>query len=69
MCRWGRFSQRQSQIWMIFRLLKVIHITCNMCACDLPDTVNREIFVYENIHVLNIHVNKFSRVPHKNILT
>ena len=30
-------------------------------------TVNREIFVYENIHVLNVHVNKFSWVPHKNI--
>ena len=23
--------------------------------------------MYENIHVLNIYVNKFSRVPHKNI--
>ena len=33
------------------------------------NTVIREIFVYENIHVLNIRVNKFSRVPHKNILT
>ena len=32
-------------------------------------TVNREIFVYKNIHVLNIRVNKFSRVPHENILT
>ena len=32
-------------------------------------TINREPFVYENIHVLNIHVNKFSRVPHENILT
>ena len=31
-------------------------------------TINREIFVYENIHVLNICV-KFSRVPHENILT
>ena len=30
-------------------------------------TVNREIFVYENIHVLNVHVNKFSWVPHENI--
>ena len=30
------------------------------------NTVNREIFVYENIHVLNIRVNKFSRVPHEN---
>ena len=34
----------------------------------LSHTVNREIFVYENIHVLNIRVNKFSRVPHENIL-
>ena len=33
------------------------------------NTVNLEIFVYENIHVLNIRVNKFSRVPHENILT
>ena len=33
------------------------------------NTVNRGIFMYENIHVLNIHVNKFSRVPHENILT
>ena len=24
--------------------------------------------MYENIHVLNIRVNKFSRVPHENIL-
>ena len=31
--------------------------------------VNWENFVYENIHVLNIRVNKFSRVPHENILT
>ena len=34
-------------------------------------TVNREIFVNENIHELNFLVNKFSWVPgiHKNILT
>ena len=32
-------------------------------------TVNREIFAYENIDVLNIRVNKFSRVPQENILT
>ena len=32
-------------------------------------TVNREIFVHENIHVLNFHVNKFLWVPHENILT
>ena len=25
--------------------------------------------MHENIHVLNICVNKFSRVPHENILT
>ena len=35
----------------------------------LDTTVNRELFVYENIHVLNIRVNKVSRVPHENILT
>ena len=32
-------------------------------------TVNWEIFLYENIHVLNIHVNKFSGVTYENILT
>ena len=32
-------------------------------------TVNWEIFIYENIYVLNVQVNKFSRVPHENILT
>ena len=25
--------------------------------------------MYENIYVLNVHVNKFSWVPHENILT
>ena len=33
------------------------------------NTLNKNIFVYENIYVLNIHVNKFSMVPHENILT
>ena len=33
-----------------------------------PSIINREIFVYENNHVLKIRVNKFSRVPHKSIL-
>ena len=32
-------------------------------------TVNQEIFMYENIHVLNVRVNKFLWVPHNNILT
>ena len=27
--------------------------------------VNQEIFVYQNIPVLNVHVIKFSWVPHK----
>ena len=36
--------------------------------CKPARTLNWEIFVYENIHVLSIHVNKFSRVPHENIL-
>ena len=31
-------------------------------------TKNQQIFVYQNIHVLSIRVNKFLRVPHKNIL-
>ena len=40
-----------------------------MFVYRITGTVNREIFVYENIHVLNIRANKFSRVPHENILT
>ena len=40
-----------------------------VCFAELGYTINREIFVYENIHVLKIRVNKFSRVSHKNILT
>ena len=32
-------------------------------------TVNQEIFMYENIHMLNIRVNKFLWLPHENILT
>ena len=45
-----------------FQYLKLVFL-------KIPNTINREIFVYENIHVLNIRVNKFSRVPHENILT
>ena len=56
-----------SQVMAIF-LSAYKEIVIRMNKLDL-DTVNREIFVYENIHVLNIHVNKFSRVPHKNVLT
>ena len=29
-------------------------------------TINQEIFMYENTNVLNVCVNKFSWVPHKN---
>ena len=32
-------------------------------------TMNWEIFVYENIHVLNVRVSKLSLVPHEIILT
>ena len=35
----------------------------------LEHTINWEIFLYKNIHVLNVRANKFSRVAHKNILT
>ena len=35
----------------------------------MQNTVNRETFVYEIIDVLHVCVNKFSWVPHKNILT
>ena len=41
----------------------------NLSTSKKPTTINWEIFVYENIHVLNIRVNIFSRMPHKNILT
>ena len=43
--------------------------------CGIPTlitklyTINWENFKYENIHVLNVSVNKFLWVPHKNILT
>ena len=40
-----------------------------MCHEWYMNTVNWEIFVYENIHVLNICVNKLSVVPHQNTLT
>ena len=33
------------------------------------NTVSKNIFMYENILMLNIHVNKFSMVPHENNLT
>ena len=36
---------------------------------DKMDTINQEIFVYENIYVLNVRVNKFLWVPHEDILT
>ena len=49
--------------------ISIVLITIYASACSDSITVNREIFVYENIHALNIRVNKFSRVPHKNILT
>ena len=32
-------------------------------------TKNQEIFVYENIHALNVHVNNFLWVSYENILT
>ena len=53
-------------------MIDTLFMSCLVHKLHLSDyvpTVNQEIFVYENIHVLNIHVNKFSRVPHKNILT
>ena len=55
--------------------LEIETMKYNTLAVEFPHkvaitfTINREIFVYENIHVLNIRVNKFSRVPHENILT
>lgn len=41
----------------------------SMHICILLCTVNWEIFVYENIRVFNVHVNKILWVPHENILT
>ena len=37
-------------------------------VAKLDITVNRKIFVHENIHVLNVCVNKLSWVSHENIL-
>ena len=34
----------------------------------LATTVNQETFAYENIHVLNVHVNIFSWMPHESTL-
>ena len=31
-------------------------------------TVNWEVFMYENIHVLNVHINKLLWVSHENNL-
>ena len=53
-------------------MIDTLFMSCLVHKLHLSDyvpTLNQEIFVYENIHVLNIHVNKFSRVPHENILT
>ena len=49
-----------------------IHGICNymyiIYLCMECNNVNLEIFVYENIYVLNGRVNKFSWMIHKNIL-
>ena len=37
-------------------------------VAKLDITVNRKIFVYKSIHVLNVCVNNLSWVSHKNIL-
>ena len=53
-------------------MIDTLFMSCLVHKLHLSDyvpTVNQEIFVYENIHVLNICVDKFSRVPHENILT
>ena len=62
--------------WLILQLLAsktnsrehnfmYIH-SCKMYICMLVSyAVNWEIFVYDNIHVLNIHVNKFLWMPMK----
>ena len=47
--------------------LKTVQVPCKMKL--QMHTVNPELFVYEDIHALNIRVNKFSRVPNENILT
>ena len=41
----------------------------NICNAWFLDNLNWKIFMHENIHVLNVCVNKFSRVPHENNLT
>ena len=56
---------------LIIRVEKLLlfHIFTFIPEQTFMVTVNQEILVYENIHVLNTRVNKFSRVPHENILT
>ena len=52
-----------------YKLLSKLNYSYQDRSSLAYNTVNREIFVYENIHVLNIRVNKFSRVQHENILS
>ena len=61
------FPRKESNSTYIHTFKKIIKIYICTYACTY--TVNQEIFMYENIHELNIRVNKLSRVPHENILT
>ena len=60
-------------MFVVYTVMVVVHMIYTMMKSywysGFHITVNREIFVYENICVLNVHVNKFSWVPHENILT
>ena len=40
-----------------------------MVCIFIEYTINQGIFMYENIRVLNVHVNKFLWVPQGRILT
>ena len=54
--------------YLVYRLLHLDSACFVLNQVILKYTVNQEIFVHDNIHVLNVHVNKFSRVLHENIL-
>ena len=59
--------------WKATQTVPLIRVFKNQMAkweyqlnvCSYVITVNREIFMYENIHVLNVCVNKFSWGTHE----
>ena len=60
------------QWWNLFYLTVIPYIVESLLSVMAtfiqylyPYAVSREIFMYENIHMLNVHINKFLWVPMK----